>query len=522
MKWLISIVFALIVGLYASAEDCSDVLETERILAHEVAPEYEEKNWIQRLMSLTGRSTRVVGGRMACPGDWPYFAAMRRNAPRGIEYFCGGTAIGREWVLTAAHCVNNMVRGANGRWIDRAGDSVELVVGSVDLETVTNANVFPIRDIVVYPEYQPINQVTGEWEVNDIALIRLDRPWMGATATLSSLNEELDADASYGRGFVAGFGLTSVYQTDEQLRQAVAESFTQEVGNKRVFAGTRHLMSAMVPLVPGAECLTRYKRHDQSSKICAGYLYGGRDTCAGDSGGPIIALNQLRIPYLVGVTSYGQGCAAAGSYGVYSRVSAFRNWIEKYVPDVEFTFVLPETDRALLLSAQHTLVSDLSMPEDDFSISLNAGGRFMDGDQISLTVETINAGQLIILDLNPAGIVTQLFPNRYMESMQSSLISYSDPVTIPSRKSGNFLLRARANPPGEGRVIALLMPSDERLPDEFAPIAENGLVPREDSKRYVLNLADIIQSRAFNELETGERVRHEGWAAVSVPYIVVP
>lgn len=58
--------------------------------------------------------------------------------------------------------------------------------------------------------------------------------------------------------------------------------------------------------------------------FCAGVTAGGRDSCSGDSGGPIVDASAR----LQGVVSWGNGCARANAAGVYTRVGNFVNWIE--------------------------------------------------------------------------------------------------------------------------------------------------------------------------------------------------
>jgi trypsin len=63
--------------------------------------------------------------------------------------------------------------------------------------------------------------------------------------------------------------------------------------------------------------------YDTPSMLCASGP--GRDTCAGDSGGPLVG-TVAGQPVLVGITSFGYGCARIGHPGVYTRVSAIRGW----------------------------------------------------------------------------------------------------------------------------------------------------------------------------------------------------
>merc|ERR1712037_891535 len=76
--------------------------------------------------------------------------------------------------------------------------------------------------------------------------------------------------------------------------------------------------------------------HDPETMICAGAIGGGRDACQGDSGGPLICeINGNAV--LAGVTSWGIGCARAGSPGEWAKVSNYLDWIENNLPELETT-----------------------------------------------------------------------------------------------------------------------------------------------------------------------------------------
>lgn len=86
------------------------------------------------------------------------------------------------------------------------------------------------------------------------------------------------------------------------------------------------LRKVTVPIMQQAICRSLYlkKGNVTNRMICAGYLGGVMDACQGDSGGPLVYKNTL-----LGIVSWGHGCARANYPGVYTKVSKFRNWISR-------------------------------------------------------------------------------------------------------------------------------------------------------------------------------------------------
>jgi len=68
------------------------------------------------------------------------------------------------------------------------------------------------------------------------------------------------------------------------------------------------------------------------SMICAGVEGGGKDACSGDSGGPLVTLLSGRYN-LIGVVSWGEGCALPDFPGVYGRVTSISDWIQQNTAD---------------------------------------------------------------------------------------------------------------------------------------------------------------------------------------------
>jgi secreted trypsin-like serine protease len=90
------------------------------------------------------------------------------------------------------------------------------------------------------------------------------------------------------------------------------------------------LLRATVPLADTAGCNARdaYNGRIKEGMLCAGYREGGIDSCQGDSGGPLV-WRTADGPVLVGIVSWGDGCARKLKYGIYTRVSVFRDWIDR-------------------------------------------------------------------------------------------------------------------------------------------------------------------------------------------------
>ena len=173
---------------------------------------------------------KIVGGEAARLADWPGQAALRLHSEAGKTsfYFCGGTAISEHWVLTAAHCLPDYLGKHTGSLRDSKGiphdGHREVVLGSGDLTTVPPERVFRVAQVVMHERYRSAvgaakNLKDAEQREDalagiaatagdDIALLRLARPWTGPFATLS-LAAVTDPGGSSGvQVRVAGFGKT--------------------------------------------------------------------------------------------------------------------------------------------------------------------------------------------------------------------------------------------------------------------------------------------------------------------------
>ncbi|KAF2364214.1 Serine proteases trypsin domain [Trinorchestia longiramus] len=230
-----------------------------------------------------GLSLKILGGREAERGQWPWQVVILN---RYREAFCGGVVVGPRWVLTAAHCVRK-------RLYARLAEHDLAVSEGTELE-------FRVSESISHPLY---DSTTVD---NDVALLRLPQP-LDYTPYLSPV-----CLPEQGAHLPVGEVCTIIGWGKER--------------HTHLF-GTDVLHQAEVPIIPSASCRAVYKDYYITPNMfCAGYRGGRVDSCAGDSGGPLLC-RQGQKWHVVGITSFGEGCGRRGKYGIYARVSNYRSWI---------------------------------------------------------------------------------------------------------------------------------------------------------------------------------------------------
>ncbi|MFB9908149.1 serine protease [Allokutzneria oryzae] len=215
----------------------------------------------------------IVGGTRASISQHPWTVFLTNAS--GFQ-FCGGTLVAPTKVLTAAHCVKGT-----------AANAVRVVSGREDKQS-TAGTVTNVSKVWVHPSY------TTATSGFDVAVLTLATRVNSATLPLAAPSDT----ALYAAGTnatVLGWGTTSS-------------------GG----AASRYLLKVDVPVTSDATCKTAYPQYSNTSMVCAGIAAGGKDSCQGDSGGPLVAGGKL-----IGVVSWGRGCALPNYPGVYGRVAPY-------------------------------------------------------------------------------------------------------------------------------------------------------------------------------------------------------
>jgi secreted trypsin-like serine protease len=237
--------------------------------------------------------TTIVGGSNASAGQFPYQISLQ---DRSGFHFCGGSLIGDQWILTAAHCIDG-----------QSASQLQVEIGM--LRQSTGGEVITVAQVVKHPSY------VASTNNNDMALLRLSRAAsVGTKVALMDSANEATWSGGGDMATVSGWGtLSSNGSTPDTLQ------FVQ------------------VPIVTNAQCQSAYPQENiTNAMLCAGFIgQGGRDSCQGDSGGPLV-VDVNGVYAQTGVVSWGYGCADRRYPGVYARVTTFRSWLEQNVPDVVF------------------------------------------------------------------------------------------------------------------------------------------------------------------------------------------
>uniref|UniRef100_A0A8C2XJJ4 ST14 transmembrane serine protease matriptase a n=1 Tax=Cyclopterus lumpus TaxID=8103 RepID=A0A8C2XJJ4_CYCLU len=239
------------------------------------------------------KTSRIVGGEDTEAGEFPWQVSLH---VKGFGHVCGATIISPNWLVTAAHCVQDDGRTRYSQpstWEAYLGLHTQGNVGSV----VEKRN---LKRIIANPNY---NAYTYD---NDIALMELDRPVTYSDYIRPICMPAPQHDFPMGNTvWITGWGAT------------------REGG----FAA-KVLQKAQVRIINSKVCNDLMGGQITSRMLCAGVLTGGVDACQGDSGGPLSSPSGSRM-FLAGVVSWGDGCARRNKPGIYTRVTKFRGWIKE-------------------------------------------------------------------------------------------------------------------------------------------------------------------------------------------------
>ncbi|XP_072394638.1 phenoloxidase-activating factor 1-like [Diabrotica undecimpunctata] len=262
----------------------------------------------------------IYGGQETEINEFPWMVLLGyRNKFGRTNWNCGGTLISHRYVLTAAHCVSHNAQRIVGNLIYIKLGAHHKTKEGEHCDTNRYCNNGPvitgISGIAIHERYDPNNASSP----NDIAVIRLiDRIKYTEFIRPICLPEPNEGSAINDELTVAGWGATEFASGYTDLKLKVE-----------------------IPFVKRDDCLNAYRKARidipglSDSQICVGGNKG-KDSCSGDSGGPLMRRTRKNDNqwYQEGIVSFGpKECGTDGVPGIYTKVSSFLSWIHSKVKE---------------------------------------------------------------------------------------------------------------------------------------------------------------------------------------------
>lgn len=256
----------------------------------------------------TSEQRKIVGGEIVTDtGAYPWITAIISYGanPAYSGQFCGGALIHPNWVLTAGHCIKNESTGEV-----ESPENIQVIIGEYDLLNGTGGERIDVKTVIPHPYFADGNANTPD---SDIALLELETP-----STATPIKPYDGTDNLIGvTGTAIGWGSTSGYNIPAEDNPHLLRHVSFPIISPTLCESSLTTNGSGIPY--------------DTSMVCAGS--DGKDSCFGDSGGPLIFTDGLEKK-VAGVVSFGYGedCAEPGIYGVYARVSSLIDFVNQYVP----------------------------------------------------------------------------------------------------------------------------------------------------------------------------------------------
>ncbi|XP_073845359.1 trypsin-like [Musca autumnalis] len=229
---------------------------------------------------------RIVNGVDTTIEKHPYQVSLQTSSG---SHFCGGSIISEDIIVTAAHCMQSY-----------SASQIRVRLGS----TQYNSG----GDLVAVKAFKYHEGYNSKTMVNDIAILKLATP-VKETAKIRYISMAEKTPATGTPAVVTGWG-TKCYLTCISLPKTLQE-VEVDIVDEKACASSEY----------------KYGSQIKETMVCAYAV--NKDACQGDSGGPLVAEDKL-----VGIVSWGMGCAKTGYPGVYADVPSLRSWVEKTMKEL--------------------------------------------------------------------------------------------------------------------------------------------------------------------------------------------
>lgn len=269
----------------------------------------------------------LIGGEIIKKGQWPWLVSLKSKVvikkifgilPVYRETWCGGSLIADQWVMSAAHCFFDdnsdeipakfwKARLASSSLKSNLWEKVKNIFGRIFKKIKWLQWNVKVAKILIFPDY-------SEKDINnDMALVKLAQPVpTKLLSTMKPVKLPQAANDSFPRPgmmcIMTGWGCT-------------------QVGGSVTKIATR----IDIPIMSNLQC-SNYFGNLNKNKICSGFFNHAKGLCKGDSGGPLVCSTPQGW-IQVGVASFMRRDDPKNYPGVFTRVSVYRDWIDKTIKE---------------------------------------------------------------------------------------------------------------------------------------------------------------------------------------------
>ncbi|XP_073961108.1 phenoloxidase-activating enzyme-like isoform X2 [Choristoneura fumiferana] len=268
-----------------------------------------------------GSSNRITGGNATAIDQYPWLALIEYKKDSKIKLLCGGVLISGRYVLTAGHCVIGSVLNSGDPSNVRLGeydtansgpDCVEVEGGEPGtLDCTVDPVIIPIERVIPHPDYNPRNSL--KW--NDIAMLRLKHiaPYTDFVRPICLPVVDITGNfPETGKLFAAGWGAVNEKISSSNVKLHVDLPYKNMEFCQRAYTVLNR----------------RFQLWER--QVCAGGEVG-KDSCKGDSGGPLMYSDGNRFE-VIGIVSFGPvPCGLENVPGVYTKVFEYITWIRSNI-----------------------------------------------------------------------------------------------------------------------------------------------------------------------------------------------
>jgi len=312
-------------------------------------------------------SARIVNGQESTSCEWKWQACLKNPGLR--QCWCGGTLISDTWVLTAAHCTQEL--------------GFEVMLGDFNHYTTGESGYeqkIAVKRVINHPNYDD-NTMEHDYSLIELATPATMNDCVG-TACLPTDSMALSGGETC---YITGWG--TITEGGEQ---------------------PDNLLEAKVNIVGHTTCNTKYGGGiDSASMLCAqGVKDDGSivDACQGDSGGPLVC-ESGGTWYVHGATSWGYGCASAQYPGIWARVTSELAWINGYVetaPTPAVPTLEPTPAPTLDFQGQMFIVlsGECTVDDSHCAQSPNYPSDYAADQSCSIAVNAEKAEPILVLDFD--------------------------------------------------------------------------------------------------------------------------